>query len=369
MSWRKRLMLWSGPGFLGGITFGDWIALLRENHFAVEPAFWYRAAVITAMSLGNSLGRWRERARYDEKVRGMSIEPPLFILGVWRSGTTHLHNLFSLDPRLASPSWFEVSYAHACLQGDGRILRAKDFFVPNQRLQDNMQFGLTLPAEEEFALVTLTCQSPMLSWVFPRRAAHYDRYLTLRDVPQVEVDEWKSALAWFLKKLTWKHHKPLVLKSPANTGRIRLLLELFPNARFVHIHRNPYEVYRSAVHTNQAVLKYVNLQRAPSDVEERTIRQYKELYDAFFEERQLIPARQFHEVRYADLEVAPMGQMQAIYEALSLPEFADVEPTMQNYLSSLASYRKNSYAELPAETKARVAREWGRCFEQWNYPK
>ena len=100
MSWRKRLMLWTGPGLLGGITFGDWFALLRDNHFAVDPAYWWRAAVITMWSMRNSYGRWREEACHHENFRDVPVEPPLFILGIWRSGTTHLQNLF-VRPRLS----------------------------------------------------------------------------------------------------------------------------------------------------------------------------------------------------------------------------------------------------------------------------
>ena len=33
--------------------------------------------------------------------------------------------------------------------------------------------------------------------------------------------------------------KRIVLKSPAHTARVRVLLELFPKARFVHIIRDP----------------------------------------------------------------------------------------------------------------------------------
>jgi hypothetical protein len=56
MSWRKQLTLWTGPGLLGGITFGDWLAMLRHNRFAVDLPYWWRAAVITMWSVRNSFG-------------------------------------------------------------------------------------------------------------------------------------------------------------------------------------------------------------------------------------------------------------------------------------------------------------------------
>ena len=90
--------------------------------------------------------------------------------------------------------------------------------------------------------------------------SHYDRYLTFRGVPEREVDEWKQALVLFLKKLTWKYRKPLLLKSPPHTCRIKLLLGLFPEARFVHIHRDPFAVYQSMRHTLSRVLRITRLQ-------------------------------------------------------------------------------------------------------------
>jgi hypothetical protein len=56
-----------------------------------------------------------------------------------------------------------------------------------------------------------------------------------------------------------------------------------------------------------------------------------------------------------------------MYEALSLPDFGHVEPGLRRYLASIAVYRKNTFPDLPAELRARVAREWRRCFEEWGY--
>jgi hypothetical protein len=208
-----------------------------------------------------------------------------------------------------------------------------------------------------------------LSGVFPRRAAHYDQFLTFRNAPPPAVEEWKSSLGQFVQKLMLRHGKPLILKSPTHTGRIRLLLEMFPEARFVHIHRDPCTVFQSFVHTYQTGLPFGRLQRTDAvDWSERVIRQYRELYDAFFEERGLIPAGHFHELGYADLEKGPLGEMRKLYEALDLPAFAHVEPALRAYLDSLSGYRKNVFPELAPELRRRIASEWRRCFDEWGYP-
>jgi hypothetical protein len=176
-------------------------------------------------------------------------------------------------------------------------------------------------------------------------------------------------LQWFVRKLSFKYRRPLVLKSPGHTCRIRLLLDLFPDARFVHIHRNPYAVFQSSLHTVRKVTPWSALQRPDySNLEDRTIRQYKEVYDAFFEERGLIPKGRLHELSFEELETDPVGQLRKLYERLNLADFERVEPVLRQYLCSLSGYKKNAFPELSAELKERIAREWRRCFDEWNYP-
>ena len=163
MSWRKRFLLWFGPSTLGGITFGDWLALLRENRFAVDPSYWLRATTITLCSLGNSLDRRREEASYGQAIRDAIVDPPVFVLGIWRSGTTHLQNLFAVDERFAFPNWYQVAYPHSFLGTEAKRSRFLGFFIPETRVQDNMKYGLMFPAEDEFALCTTSARSPLMS--------------------------------------------------------------------------------------------------------------------------------------------------------------------------------------------------------------
>jgi hypothetical protein len=44
------------------------------------------------------------------------------------------------------------------------------------------------------------------------------------------------------------------------------------------------------------------------------------------------------------------------------------EEDAREYLRSLAGYEKNTHADLPADTRAEIARTWRRTFEEWKYP-
>jgi hypothetical protein len=209
-----------------------------------------------------------------------------------------------------------------------------------------------------------------MGWAFPRRREHYDRFLTFRAASDSELEEWKAAEALFVQKLAYRHRKPLVLKSPGHTGRIKILLDLFPDARFVHIHRNPYDVYQSTDHMIRNAGAWWALQSHDfTDLEDRIINQYKELHDVFFEERALIPKGRFHELRYESLETDPIGVLRGLYGALALPAFDVVEADVRRYLASISNYKKNTFPELSPNSRRRIAREWRRSFEEWGYAR
>jgi hypothetical protein len=243
------------------------------------------------------------------------------------------------------------------------------YLLPRTRLQDNVRLGFEVPSEDELALCIITFQSAMMSSVFPRRAAHYDRYVTLREVPDSEVKKWQDALLWFARKLTVKSPRPLVLKSPLHTGRIKLLLQVFPEAKFLHIHRDPYAVFQSARHTLIQIRRLFGLQRSTIDLDDQTIRYYQVAVQSFLEEKSLIPSDRFHEVRYENLERDAIGQLRQLYDRLGFPDFTQVEPAMTRYLSALDGYKKNAFPPLSPEIRSRIAHEWQIAFDAWGYPR
>ena len=370
MGWRESLLEKFGPGFAGGITFGDWMRLLWENGFRVHPRCWPKAVSATLCSLGNTPLRWLEHWLYDRRLAAQPIQPPLFVLGHFRNGTTHLHNLLAVDRRFAYPRASQVVMPHNFLLAERVMSAVGSFLLPRTRFGvDNMALRPDSPSEEESALGLMTGCSPYLGWMFPERAEHYGRYLTFRDVPAQEVERWKAAYVALVKKLSWKDERPLVLKSPPNTCRIRLLLEVFPDAKFVHIHRDPYVVYQSTMHLMVCALRMHSFQRPNlADLHGRVIRQYQTMYEVFFEERDLIPAGRYCEVAFEELEADPVGQMRRVYQELDLPDFAVVEPQLEEYVRSLAGYSKNRFPDLTADVRSEISDAWQRCFAEWGYP-
>ena len=353
---------------LAGRGVRGWWRVMREHQFDVDPAFWPKVALNLLCSSLTSIMRRRELYKLGSQMDSVTIPPPLFVLGHYRSGTTLLQNLLSVDHRLGSLSTFQAynPLTFGVFEPYGK--RIAGFLMPRKRIVDAMPMGTDEPIEDELALLMITGLSPYLGFIFSRRFEQFQRYLSFREATSEEVECWKSGFAWFMKRLTLAHGKPMVMKSPPHTARIRLLLEMFPDARFVHIHRDPYKVFQSSRHLLEHVTAMVGLQHPQrAKFDERILRHYRDMYDAFFEQRPLIPEGRFHEIRFADLARDPMGQMEQMYEALDLNGFEPIREPLQTYVESLKDYRKNEYEPLTDDTRRKVAQAWQRNFDAWKY--
>ena len=157
------------------------------------------------------------------------------MIGHWRSGTTLLHELLVLDSRHTYADTYDCFAPNHFLVSSWLIRPTLGLLMPARRPVDNMAAGWDHPQEDEFALCNMGVPSPYLTAAFPNCPSQYPEYLDLRDVPPAAVQRWKDSLRWFLTCLTVRRPKRIVLKSPAHTCRIKVLLEMFPNAKFVHI--------------------------------------------------------------------------------------------------------------------------------------
>ncbi len=342
-----------------GIAFGAWMRLLRREQFRISPLRWPRALWITAFSVMSSFMGRRVERKFGPTIRTAEVKAPVFILGHYRSGTTHLHELLAHDPRFASPNRFQTFNAGTFLATESWLAPLVEPFMLPRQVQ-----------EDEVAYMVLCQLSPYMDWSFPRSRRGFGRYLTFENGSDEEVASWSRAIEGFLKELTVRYNRPLILKSPPHTARMKLLLDIFPDARFVHIRRNPYAVYVSTVNLLKAVNPVFRLQGGPWKIDEGYVLQtYKTMYAAYFADRASVPAGQLVEIAYEDLDHDPLGQLEMIYQGLSFGDFADVRPAMEAYVGSVANYRKNRYRPMDEALKQRIAEAWSQSFDAWGYAR
>ena len=352
-----------------GYTYRDWMRLLKENRFSISRQYMKRASAITLMSISNSSDRRKEIKTYGTQIMQTEVRAPIFILGHWRSGTTLLHTLLSKDNRFAYPNLFQTTHPHTFLVREDKVRRAMVSNGEEKRHMDNVRITFESPGEDESATAAMSLRSPAIGWVFPKNVEFYDQFLTFENSSEINKGSWLNAMDEFSKKLTYRYKKPLLFKSPTHTARIGILLEKYPDARFINIHRNPYKVFLSTKNMFKKVLPSSSLQNACfQTTDEYVLERYKVMYDAYFKDLGKIPDGQFVNVRFEDLEVDMLGQVRRIYEELEIPGFNEFKPALEKYINSIANYKKNPYPEIPAEQCARVYGAWERNFLAWNYP-
>jgi omega-hydroxy-beta-dihydromenaquinone-9 sulfotransferase len=327
-----------------------------------------RARIVTG-GLLEPLRRW-EDLRWGRALRETPIDPsPVFLLGYGRSGTTHLHYLFWQDPRFGMVSNYLATLYPVALTGRGWIDRVLASRIPKTRPMDNVAITLDAPQEEDIALLNATEHAPLHFMTFPRTLPElFDRYVCDLRSDAARCAAWKDAYLAVLRKATFlSGGKRLVLKAPTNMGRLPTLLELFPDAKFVHIARDPYPVYQSMRNMYRKILPGQVLQELDwTKVEAWTVEAYVRLVSRYLEDRARIPSDNLVEVTYEELDARPLEVMQRIYDRLDLGDFASVRPRLTAYLESLGRFEKNRF-EYPAEVVETVNAHWGFAFDAFGY--
>lgn len=354
-----------------GHSFSSWTRLLARNRFDLEWTLWPAVAVTTAICGLQSILGGVQNLLCGGAIDGTEVEAPIFVVGHWRTGTSLLHELLTLDPRIAHPTVYAALQPHHFLLTERWIQACLRNRPARRRAMDNMLVRLDSPVEDEFALMFLGQPTPYEVLAFPNRPTTASRYFDLADLPQAHRENWQRAMHRFVQQLTYQHRRRIVLKSPLHSARIPALLEIFPDACFVHIVRNPFDVVPSAVHTWKSLCNVFALQHPQyDDLEERVFENYQRLYRKLGRDKGLVPTDRFHELRYEDLTADPLGQMEGVYQTLRLgmAEFQQVRPKIEQYFTRRKNYHTNQYSLDPSQIRE-IERRCSDVIEAYGYDK
>ncbi len=329
---------------------------------------WHRWVMLPPMAVYNSVMGLAEDLMYSRRVAETEIHPsPLFIIGHWRSGTTLLHNLISLDQQFTFPNMYHAAFPHHFLLTERIMSRLTSPLLPKSRPMDNVETGWQMPQEDEIALCALCMVSPYLMITFPEREA-YANYFDFKTASAEDRQIWKDAFLELLRKITLRDPKPIVLKSPSHTFRIPLMLEMFPQAKFLYIHRHPYDVFRSSMHLRNTLFEANTLgllNKEPWEAE--VLHDYKWAIDSYERDRHLIPEGNLHEIRFEALEADPLTEMERVYTSLSLGGFDEAKKVLVPEVERLKGYQKNTFRSLEPEKKRQVYEHIRAVFDRHGY--
>jgi omega-hydroxy-beta-dihydromenaquinone-9 sulfotransferase len=357
---------WS-PRFWHGMRFGDWMRLLAENRFRIHPLRWAMVGLISSITPFNTVMSRVQRLWYGRRIDATPIQPPLFIIGHWRSGTTFLHELLVLDERFTFPTTYQCFAPEHFLLTEWLLARYCGFLLPKRRPMDNVRAGWLRPQEDEFALLTMGVRTPYRRMAFPNNPPPDLEYLNMEGVAEAELEKWCRAMRSFVQTLTYRDAKRVILKSPTHTGRVALLSQLFPGAQFIHITRDPRALFPSTRRLWKA-LDAVQGCQVPRHayLDQYVYDALLRMYDGFEKQRAALDPAHLVDVRYEDLVADPVGVVAGIYQKLDLGDFSQTRDTLEAYVRSQPSYQTNCH-QLAPDVSAEILRRWRRYAEQYGY--
>ncbi len=333
--------------YLMGTNLMNWFKLLKQNRFRIRWWCIPKALVITVCALWNTIFMLLENLRYYRRIENTRItKDPVFIIGHWRSGTTFLVNLLSQDRQFGFFTILQTYAPQVFLTFNPILKRLAKYLVPEKRPMDNIKMNSIQPQEEEFAVANVLPYSIMHMTLFPTNAEKYVQYGLFQDLSEPWVDVWRKTYIHLLKKVTFMTGgKRLLLKSPNNTMRIKALLDMFPNAKFIHIYRNPYKVCASTMKMYRRIFSLFTLQGmvGRNFAEDFQINLYSRFYRKFFSEESLIPKENIVNLKYEDFVKDPMSHMERIYTGLGLDGYEEAKTALVKYVNSQKDYKTNKH--------------------------
>ncbi|MBE7211056.1 MAG: sulfotransferase [Gluconacetobacter diazotrophicus] len=266
---------------------------------------------------------------------------PVFVIGHWRSGTTHLSNVLSRSPALGILPPIAVGLPAEALSFAQLVRPLIEAFYPPTRLIDDIPLRSDLPQEDELAMANLCELSCNHGLYFPSRLrAEFERGVFGIGVSAAERRRWGRRLRRYVARMSFlSGGRPLLIRNPANSARIPELLALWPDARFIHIHRDPVAVCASTIAMTETLVRELSLGDTACDAATLVRNVHPRLMARLLADTATLPPGQLVEVAYDDFVADPMAELDRIHRILAIPGFAAAAPDFRRYLSATANYR------------------------------
>jgi hypothetical protein len=325
-----------------------------------------------AVALARAPACFVEARRVARRVEMATFDkPPIFIVGHWRSGTTFLHNLMSLDPKFCFPTITDVLRPYDFYPSPIEFVSRRILLrsLPATRPMDDVPLNPHLPQEEEIALATMAAPSFFNCLYFPLAiSAIFAAEVLFDGVTDEAIRSWREAMRYFLSKLAALNPgRRLLLKNPANSARVEHLRALFPGAKFIHIHRHPFAVFQSTQRLYRSMLPLLALQDYDAGIiDEHILWAYPEVMHRLLDGLDRLPATEVATLRFDDFLADPLVSIERIYRQLDLGDFANVRPRIQAAVSE--TLREPAFnLDVDEATAGRLALRWGTVSDRLGY--
>jgi hypothetical protein len=351
-----------------GSTFGNYLRVIKRQH--ISSKYYFKIFLTTLVVVVSTPFHWWENLIYNKKrlKKLLFKKPPLFILGHWRSGTTLLHNMLCQDPS----SGYITTYQSVFPNNMASKLLFRTFMkanMPDKRPSDNIKLDVSFPQEDGFAFNNMNHNTYYSFFYFPSQyKKFYDKGIRHKGLSDKEKRKWYFTYDKLLKKAMLNTNgKRMIIKNPVNTSRIKQLLKLYPEAKFLFIYRNPVTVFLSTQRFFHSIFPTLQLQNTTKEfIDNMIIDVYKMIMDDYFKQKKLIPPENLLELKYENFEKNPVEELKLIYNNLLKDDFENVKEHFSDYFKSLKGHKKNKY-EVEKEKIDLIVKHWGKYMDLLGY--
>ncbi|MGD8175283.1 sulfotransferase [Marinimicrobium sp. ARAG 43.8] len=308
------------------------------------------------------------------RYRRIPVKAPVFIVGVPRSGTTHLQRQLAQDPAFTSLTLWECLLAPSITERYvwatlGRCLAPLTRRLTRWRwrgMDAVHHLGWREP-EEDFLLLLYRggCFLPALL------RPDADRYWELAFLDDAVEPERRQVLMQFYRRCVQRHlyyhgtHRRLLSKNPSWTGWVTTLSDTFPDARFIACVRRPGEAVPSQLSALRPALHSLGRQRFEGALQERLLMVLHSYY------RQVAVWRHTQQQPGSRVRVLPLPQLARLGESgwkrlyafceQPLPSVTNNGPRERRDAVPGHRYRLEDFNLTPAWVERFFADVWSEC--------
>lgn len=290
------------------------------------------------------LNRLRLEAACQEhsEIEAIAVDSPVFIVGLQRTGTTLLHRLLAVDPALRPlASWEALNPAP--FPGTGPRAGGRD---PRMRSAEWAERGLRYLAPDFFAIHPVEAHAPeedvlLLDFSLLSPTAEASQNLPSYSRWLEEVDH-RPAYRYFrrmIQLLLWQKPGRWLGKTPHHLEYLDVLLDVFPDAKIIHTHRDPLRALPSFCSMLFHARGIFSDRVDPREVGRQWTHKQVRMVERGMVVRDRVGAESFADVSYTALIADPIKQVRRIYDFLELDLAPETERRMQAWISGNPQHR------------------------------
>lgn len=284
--------------------------------------------------LGNRL-RMVELLKRQPNLLEIPVRRPIIITGLFRTGTTFLHNVLAADSANRAAKMWELAHPvgrkRDLLRDDGwrrwrgsHEVMMDDIMIPEQ----GEAHKVTVDAwEEDFFLL----ENDMAVMIFFVGLGSYDYGMRMLEWDMVEPYQWhrrQLQILWAQRSSTrW------LLKCPWHLWNLRALLTVYPDALVIQTHRELVETIGSQCSLSARIASKFQRNLDLREVGRFWLEYSRIGIDRGLEARAAFPDAEVHDVRLRDLRDRPLEVVQEIYDRFGLPLDADLEEKIHDRIA------------------------------------